>query len=741
MSLPVFHYRGSSSVSGITACFMLLCFFLTACGESPEKKASHLEAVAQHYFNEGQPVQALETWNKLSRLQPDYPDVYLNIGNCYRRLAFFPEALHNYKKAFSINQDNVEALLSIARLQTLLSDIPGVKQSWSQLQAFDMTAAGWIIHGDLFILVGDYNQAVAEYQKARAMEPENGEVLARLAIAYLGMGEMDKADKSISSLYGLSELSPQAMLQAGNYWLLKGDWAKAEQATRKAIRLAPEDLSLNFQLVTLYMRAGRYQNAVKEMGKLLSAAPTSRIFKKVLVDLYLLNNQPVEAEEILSALTHNEEQDVDFHLLKGRYYLLSLKFFSAISQFQLALEKEPRLPLAHYLLALAYMANGQENLGHERLIDALTMNSGFSDAELLLADFFYKKGELEIALNHARCVLSREPESFRAHLVTANIFFSTQNYTEALREYRAAMLLQPHAIAPRYCAAQCSYQSGDVDQAMAFFKKFSGQPPYYINIVQAYVNGLICENKFQEAESYLQNAINDESDWLELYSILGKLYYQTKQEKKAGEILKQALEIDSASKLIYKQLFVLYEDNHEVMEELLNQALAHIPFFVEAQIRLARLYDHQDKPEQALSLLKKAVSAYPNSAQLSNNLAWLYLKYEPDNIDEAMRLAQNAYETLPGNAAIADTLGWIYYQKGMLNRACWLLAEACKCAPENGLVRYHLGMTYKAQNELDSARIEFEAALNLDLQVPLRQKIQQKIKELQNDVATMQQHS
>ena len=158
------------------------------------------------------------------------------------------------------------------------------------------------------------------------------------------------------------------------------------------------------------------------------------------------------------------------------------------------------------------------------------------------------------------------------------------------------------------------------------------------------------------------------------------------------------------------------------LEKILKTATASIRNFEEAQILLASLYCKQQQPSKAITLLEEAMSAAPESPQIANNLAWLYIEYQQEDIDEAMRLAQKAYETLPANPAVADTLGWIYHQKEMNTRALWLLEQAREISAKNPQILFHLGMTQIALGNKEEARKNLIQALEYSPQDQLLQR-------------------
>jgi Flp pilus assembly protein TadD len=74
-------------------------------------------------------------------------------------------------------------------------------------------------------------------------------------------------------------------------------------------------------------------------------------------------------------------------------------------------------------------------------------------------------------------------------------------------------------------------------------------------------------------------------------------------------------------------------------------------------------------------------------------------------------------------------LGWLYYLRGDYKNAQTLLEQAAKALPDMAVVRYHLGMTYKAAGDRERARDELKRAAELD-EGTLKARIQAALQEL-----------
>ncbi|MFP7753812.1 tetratricopeptide repeat protein [Thermodesulfobacteriota bacterium B35] len=677
-------------VSLSTILLMSLLFLFCSCGESPEQLHQRLDAEAQQYVARQQYTMAIATWKNLLSRQPGATDIYPRLAKAYELNGQYRDAITSYQKHLATHPDSQEALTEIMKMQLRLHDTAGARATWKHLKQFPPRPKPLLLHADLIALEGHNNRAIEEYKKVLALDTGNQVALARLAVLLLGERKDAEAAGFYQTLEKLHPTDPAILLQMGNYWLLSGDSSKAGTFLEQALALAPDNRALQLKLAELHLNSGRFAEAAAIYTKLLKVSPHSRYYKKMLLECLLQEKHFSQAEDLLTALSSAENQDVDFLLLKGKYYLNTGKYLIAASQFELALEKEPRLPLAHYFLALAYLANGQNCLGQQSLIKALNLNPNFTAAELTLADTYYKTGNYDLALEHVSRIRKREPENPRPLLLQGILLHAKQKYPESLAAFQKAFLLNPDTNAALYFSGIVYDSTGDTKQALTLFRSLLARQPSLMDATLLYCQLLRKQEQPTVALHYIDKALSRQPNQAYLHHIAGLILLDAGKRQKAIKEFQTALHLMPGLKESYLQLFNIYRNNQTSLQNTLEQAIQHVKGFEEAAIKLASIYIKNNDPDKAISLLEEFLAKNPDSPILSNNLAWLYLLHKPSNIDDAMRLASLAYDRLPDNAAIADTLGWIYYKKNLFQRAEWLLEEAAEKSPDNRRIHAHL---------------------------------------------------
>lgn len=143
----------------------------------------------------------------------------------------------------------------------------------------------------------------------------------------------------------------------------------------------------------------------------------------------------------------------------------------------------------------------------------------------------------------------------------------------------------------------------------------------------------------------------------------------------------------------------------EAMKEIaLCQKL--MPGQIELAIDLMGLLEKAGKRPEAEALFKhseeaarRLCEAYPRSAQLHNNLAWLLARCRRD-LDRALAHAQKGVELEPRNTAILDTLAEVHFQRGEKQKAMEAMQRCIELEPR--IARHRVALKRIEEGEAGS---------------------------------------
>jgi tetratricopeptide (TPR) repeat protein len=120
-----------------------------------------------------------------------------------------------------------------------------------------------------------------------------------------------------------------------------------------------------------------------------------------------------------------------------------------------------------------------------------------------------------------------------------------------------------------------------------------------------------------------------------------------------------------------------------------------------------------DRWPEARQVYEATMKIDPNNGIVLNNLAFGLAEHNGD-LDQALTMAQQAKRLLPTMAEVSDTLAWIYLKKNLPDQALPILHDIVTKNPGRPTFHYHLGMAMAQKGEKSQAREEVNKALALN---------------------------
>jgi tetratricopeptide (TPR) repeat protein len=208
------------------------------------------------------------------------------------------KAATHFERAVALNPDNVVAQVNLQCNQNLqagrkssvqvsksIEDEFGKYRNWDQVVGengpFDEPNFCYE-QGHVFVNNNLYRQAAAEFDRVRTLAPEN--LAARIWLAQLHvLSQMPgEALKLVGEIHAQTNLLEAMRTNRANLLfveasahLVQNDLKSAESAVRKAVAEQPGDAELLARASEVFLRYGRYTNALVTIEQELELAPTN----------------------------------------------------------------------------------------------------------------------------------------------------------------------------------------------------------------------------------------------------------------------------------------------------------------------------------------------------------------------------------------------------------------------------------------------------------------------------------
>lgn len=146
----------------------------------------------------------------------------------------------------------------------------------------------------------------------------------------------------------------------------------------------------------------------------------------------------------------------------------------------------------------------------------------------------------------------------------------------------------------------------------------------------------------------------------------------------------------------------------------------------EALIMLASGQERAGDARGAEESLRRVLTTDANNATALNNLGY-FLVERNERLDEALELIQRAVRLRPNTSSFLDSLGWAYFKLGRLDEAERHLTDAARRDPTSTAIQEHLGDLYFRQGKTEQARAAWQRALSLSVETTETARLRAKL--------------
>ena len=311
----------------------------------------------------------------------------------------------------------------------------GTQSNGSTLQSLYDTAQRSQKAGDLSEAAGNYRTFLAE-------------ALGELANSHAQIGDYARASALFDEALALNPDSPSLQLDYATAALQAGDLKPAETLARGLLNENPNDskgLARAHQILgrTLHLM-NRDQEARKELEAAASLDPSVANQYNLAVVCLDLDDEKC-AVQIFSGMETTLGDSPELHMQFGLAYGNSDFTPHAVTEFKKVIAEDPRHPGAHYSVAAALLAAGEDE---KTLVEAeteLKLELAISPDDFLtyaalgkIESSYHRYPEAERYLKRAIVLNPKNPDAF---LYLGQMYFDTNRQTEAEADLRQAIKL------------------------------------------------------------------------------------------------------------------------------------------------------------------------------------------------------------------------------------------------------------------------------------------------------------
>jgi len=317
-----------------------------------------------------------------------------------------------------------------------------------------------------------YVEAAAAFEKALASAPQSVELSSKLAYAYVGSNQPERAIRLLSHLEG-RQSSWQANFLLGQAYELAGKPQEALALFREAVRLSPQEASIHYELGRLLINSSDKRTQSEGAEEMRSAIRLDSSETDYYLDLgtWLLNQGELKSAVVL--LTQGVERTRPSDKL---YLMLGMAQYwhgagPAIPTLKKAIYLNPHSAPAYNLLGYCYLFGGDYAKALECYRKAIAENPQNGLYFYGAARALESLGRVHEAIRCAGESVRLEPKSGRNHYLLGKIYAKLGRYSEAVSQLETAVGLDPESESPYYLLARIYMRMNEPGKAQEWTQK------------------------------------------------------------------------------------------------------------------------------------------------------------------------------------------------------------------------------------------------------------------------------
>lgn len=335
----------------------------------------------------GDQASAIEEFYKAVDADPTAPEAYNNLGTSLAQAEKYEDAIHAYEKSFALAPDSVSTVMNLEGAIRQGGKVSDALQRYERRVQEEFTSVpAHLLHGIALYCNNQQPEALDEMRWVLQRVPN-------LAVAH----------------FYVAEISHQ-----------KNDLGLAEMEYRKAIALAPERKEFLKPLAVALFEENKTHEAEPVLREALRNAPAdSTLHYQLGRVLQKLQRQPEAAEQFaetsLLNLDEHREGILVMSLAEGIRELRAGKIQPAIQALQDALAVDSDHPESNYYLGIALSQAGDVGGSTRAFENALRRRPGSAEIHYNFGIALWEHGQPARAIEELRRAISIRPEDGLGH--------------------------------------------------------------------------------------------------------------------------------------------------------------------------------------------------------------------------------------------------------------------------------------------------------------------------------------
>ncbi len=394
--------------------------------------------------------QAQAKAQEVLKTQSDNALAWTYLGMASVRLKQPQQAIQAFERSIAIDPRDPRPYMDVALLYASTNDLDKAIDRYQKGLSLDgRYGAAYYNYGRLLITRGRYKEAADALKHAVQINPADTEARTGLVEAFLRGQQRQEAADQVRVFLESSQVPLPALVSLGALLVGGGELELAKAVLTRALSISPNSPGAHLELSKFYLALHDGHNAVRAAQRAAELAPASLEANLALAEALISERQDFEALNLLLRKRQQFAKSAAFQYTLGIAQYRTKHFQPAISAFKKAVQIDPTLDLAHFLLG----------------------------------DAFFNAGDLDHAEAGFKAAIAQNPKNVLYYNFLARVYEKKGNqfHEPALEITEKALALDPKDIESRERLAKWARKEGDLPRARALLEQIVTEDPARIS--------------------------------------------------------------------------------------------------------------------------------------------------------------------------------------------------------------------------------------------------------------------
>lgn len=705
-------------------------------------------SLAKTYLMTGEPDMAIKEinqylQNKQSSDRQSNPEVYELAGAAYAAKSDYKMAKEFLYRALKEAPESISSKLTLAKIYMKGDEYSKAESLVKEiLETDNKNRNGLYILASVSKQQGNIEDTRKIYQKIIEVNPDEVMAQLELGLSYLRKKEIDKAEESADILIKIHPKRPEGHYLKGLVYFHRQKIDEALISLQNSVNKA-EIPGAYYYLGLSYLSKGELEQAISRFQRVVDLNPDMIQAHLLLAITHLKKRRTDVAVKAAQKAVDIDEENAFAHNVLGSAYMAAGKYDLAMEEFDRAIELNPALIDVHLKKGAYNLLSGYSEKAEDEFRNAVEVAPEVLQTRVILAQYYIKQKKFNDAIKVLKEGLKENPNDAVLYNIMGAAHLGKGEADAATEYYEKAIGSNPKFFLPYFNLATLYTFKGHQDKAMNEFKKVLEVDGSNARALIGIALIMEVENKDEEALTYYKKAA--EQKVLAAYIALAGYYLRKKDNKKALDVLDEALSFDSKNIKILDLKGSIYQK-----EKKYKQALAiyrNLKRFAPEQgtARIAGVHESMGEYNKAIEELKGLLTKKADRVDVLAKIAALYIKkkdfkeaeknaksiifFQSDS-DFGYRILANVYisdryfdkgldslkkaeELNPANIETQMMIGQAYVSKGSLGKALKVFKNVEKIQPKYAPVYFFQGNIHDRMGNKKDAVEMYKKAVSL----------------------------